>query len=165
METDMFSIKEVFDMAIMLEKNGETTYRRAAKNMSASPLTDLLEWMAEEETRHAEWFLSRQQKAVLVPLNPVAEEMGRELFNDLLNGRNFSLDDVDFSRIEHISAMVETFIEFEKDTILFYQMLETFLQDEQTRKELEKIIDEEERHVESLRAFISGDKTKQVVGH
>jgi rubrerythrin len=61
--------------------------------------------------------------------------------------------------------MVETFIEFEKDTILFYQMLETFLQDEQTRKELEKIIDEEERHVESLRAFISGDKTKQVVGH
>ena len=160
----MFSIKEVFDMAIRLEKNGETTYRDAAKNMSDPSLIHILKWMAEEEIRHAEWFLSRQQEAALLPLNPVADEMGRELFNDLLGGRNFSLDDVDFSSIEHVNEMVETFIEFEKDTILFYQMLETFLQDEQTQRELKKIIEEEERHVESLQAFISGGKTIKVAG-
>lgn len=158
----MFSIKEIYEMAIMLEKNGEATYRSAAGNVSDPSLASLLEWMAEEEVRHAEWFLNRQQESVLLPLNPVADEMGRELFNDLLKGRSFSLDEVDFSRVDHVNAMVETFIEFEKDTIIFYQMLEAFLQDEQTQRELKRIINEEERHIESLQAFISGGKTIEV---
>jgi rubrerythrin len=162
MEAVMFSIKEVFDMAIRLEKNGEATYRNAAKNMPDPSLIHLLEWMAEEEIKHAEWFLNHQLEADLLPSNPVADEMSRELFKDLLGGRNFSLDDVDFSSIEQVNSMVETFIEFEKDTILFYQMLETFLQNEQTQKELKKIIEEEERHVESLQAFISGGNTIKI---
>ena len=155
----MFSIKEILDMAIVLEKNGEATYRSAVEKIRDPDLSSLLDWMADEEVKHAEWFSGRQQEIALVTLNPVADAMARELFNDLLNGRSFSLDDVDFSGIEHINAMLETFIEFEKDTILFYQMLDSFLQDEQTLLVLKKIIAEEERHVESLQAFISGGKS------
>ena len=160
----MFSIKEIFDMAIMLENNGEAIYRSAAENLSDPSLVSLMLWMAEEEVRHADWFSNRQREAVLVPSNPVADEMGRELFNDLLNGQNFSLDDVDFSRIDNVISMVKTFIEFEKDTVIFYQMLEAFLQDERTQRELKKIINEEERHIESLKAFISGGKILEAGG-
>ena len=163
-ETEMFSIKEIFDMAIMLEKNGEATYRGAARNLSDPALVSLLNWMADEEVRHAEWFSNRQRMTALAPLNPVADEMGRELFNDLLDGRSFSLDDVDFGRIDHVNAMVETFIEFEKDTILFYQMLEAFLKDEQTLQELKRIVSEEERHIESLQAFTAGGEILEAGG-
>lgn len=154
----MFTVKEILDMAIMLEKNGEVTYRNAARNLSDASLVSLLEWMADEELRHAEWFAKRQKDAATTAPNPVADEMGRELFNDLLTGRSFSLDDVDFSRIDHVRAMIETFVEFEKDTILFYQMLDAFLQEDMARQELEQIIAEEERHIDSLRAFITGGK-------
>ena len=120
--------------------------------------------MADEEVRHAEWFSNRQQMTTLAPLNPVVDEMGRELLNDLLNGRSFSLGDVDFGRLDHVNAMVETFIEFEQDTIIFYQMLETFLKDEQTLNELKRIITEEERHIESLEAFIAIGKIQDAGG-
>ncbi len=160
----MFSIKEIFDMAIMLEKNGEATYRGAARNLSNPAFVSLLEWMADEEAKHAEWFSNRQKMTTLAPLNPVVDEMGRELFNDLLSGQSFSLDDVDFGRLDHVNAMVETFIEFEQDTIIFYQMLEAFLKDEQTLKELKRIITEEERHIEGLEAFIANGKIKDAGG-
>ena len=161
----MFSIKEIFDMAITLEKNGETTYRDAAEKLSDPTLAALLEWMADEEVEHAGWFSRRQRLAASGPSNPVADQMGRELFKDLLEGRSFSLDDVNFSRIDHVKQMIETFIEFERDTILFYQMIEAFIQDEQTLQELNAIIAEEERHIEHLRAYISGEKLLTVGGY
>jgi rubrerythrin len=165
LEAEMFSIKEILDMAIMLEKNGKATYLGAARNLSDPSLISLLERMADEEIKHAEWFSNRQKEIAFGPINPVADAMGREMFNDLLKGRSFSLDDVDFSQIDHVGAMIETFIEFEKDTILFYQMLEAFIQDEQILQELKKIIAEEERHVESLQAYVSEDRTLKVGGH
>ena len=74
--------------------------------------------------------------------------------NNLLAGRNFSLEDVDFSRIDHINTMIATFIEFEEDTILFYRMLETFIQDESALQELNEIVAEEERHIEKLKSLM-----------
>lgn len=161
----MFSIKEILDMAIMLEKNGTDTYRDAARNLSDPSLVSLLERMANEEIKHAEWFSNRQQEIAVETLNPVADAMSREMFSDLLKGRSFSLDDVDFSRIDHVGTMIETLIEFEKDTILFYQMLEAFIQEEQILRELKEIIAEEERHVESLQAYVLEDRTQKVSGH
>ena len=50
--------------------------------------------------------------------------------------------------------MIATFIEFEEDTILFYRMLETFIQDESALQELNEIVAEEERHIEKLKSFM-----------
>ena len=64
------------------------------------------------------------------------------------------MDDVDFSRIEHINTMIATFIEFERDTILFYQMLEAFIQDDSALQELSAIVAEEEHHIEKLKSLM-----------
>jgi rubrerythrin len=154
MEVTVFSAKEVLDIAIRLEKNGETIYRDAIKKLSDPNLTLLLEWMADEEAQHARCFSRMQQKLTLVTPDQKAEEMGREMLDNLLAGQIFSLEDVDFSRIDHINTMIETFIEFEKDTILFYQMLETFIQDDSALQKLNEIIAEEERHIEKLKSLM-----------
>ena len=52
----MFSANEILDMAIKLEKNGEVVYRDAIANVSNPELITLLEWMADEEVKHADWF-------------------------------------------------------------------------------------------------------------
>jgi rubrerythrin len=154
MEVTVFSAREVLDIAIRLEKNGETIYRDAIKKLSDPNLTLLLEWMADEEAQHARCFSRMQQKLTLVTPDQIAEEMGRELLDNLLAGQSFSLEDVDFSRIDHINTMIETFIEFEKDTILFYQMLETFIQDDSALQKLNEIVAEEERHIEKLKSLM-----------
>ena len=154
MGVTVFSAREVLDIAIRLEKNGETVYRGAIKKLSDPNLSLLLEWMADEEAQHARCFSRMQQKLTLVTPDQIAEEMGSDLLDNLLAGQSFSLEDVDFSRIDHINTMIETFIEFEKDTILFYQMLETFIQDDSALQELNEIVAEEERHIEKLKSLM-----------
>ena len=95
----MFSATEILDMAIKLEKNGEVVYRDAIEKVSNPELITVLEWMANEEVKHANWFAELKRKLDQKSLNPFMEKMSRELFNDLLGDKNFSLKDVDFSSV------------------------------------------------------------------
>jgi rubrerythrin len=147
----LFSTKEIIELAIKIEKNGEAVYRSAIVKVSNPELISLLEWMAGEEVKHANWFAELKHNLETKNENPFVEEMGRELFNEMLGDKNFSLRDVDFSSIEEIDDLIETFIEFEKDSIIFYEILEPFVEDPVAREYLKKIIDEEKRHIELLK--------------
>ena len=150
----VFTIEEILDLAIKIEKNGEAVYRMAIGKLGNPSLASLLAWMADEEVRHARWFenfkndvlqnrhLSREVESTQGPLNA------------LLEGQTFSLGDVDFSSIETVQDLLKVSIEFERDTILFYEMLRPFIQDEHTRAQLDKIIEEEYHHVSKLKDFM-----------
>lgn len=153
----MFAIKEIIDMAIRIEKNGEAVYRSAIEKISNPALVSLLEWMADEEDCHAKWFSDLKQEVETLSKNPFIEEMSRELLNDLIGEQSFSLKEVDFSQVDSINDLIFTFIEFEEDSILFYEMLQPFIQDEDTLAQLAKIIVEENSHIERLREFILSD--------
>ena len=147
----MFSTKEILDLAIKLEKNGEAVYREAIGKVSNPGLVPLLEWMADEEVKHADWFAELKHNLETHNENPFAEEMSRELFNEMLGDKNFSLKDIDFSAIETFEELIEVFIEFEKDSIIFYEVLKPFVEDPAARKYLQKIIEEEKHHIDRLK--------------
>jgi rubrerythrin len=141
-------------MAILLERNGEAVYRRAIKEVSKPALASLLEWMADEEVEHAKWFSNMKNAFASGSQNPIGEEMSHELFKDLLDKQTFSLKDMDFSQVHRSSDLIDIFIEFEKDTVLFYEMLEPFIEDGDTLEQLKEIIAEENRHIERLQEFL-----------
>ncbi len=141
-------------MAILLERNGEAVYRRAIKQVSKPGIASLLEWMADEEVKHARWFSNMKNAFVSGSQNPIGEEMSQELFKDLLDKQTFSLKDTDFSQVHRTSDMIAIFIEFEKDTVLFYEMLEPFIEDGDTLEQLKEIIAEENRHIERLQELL-----------
>jgi rubrerythrin len=147
----LFSAKEIIELAIKIEKNGEAVYRSAIEKVPNPELVPLLEWMADEEVKHANWFAELKHNLETKNENPFVEEMGHELFNEMLGDKNFSLKDVDFATIEEIDDLIETFIEFEKDTIIFYEVLKPFVEDPVVREYLNKIIDEEKHHIELLK--------------
>ena len=147
----MFLTKEIIDLAIKLEKNGEAVYRGAIEKVSMPGLVPLLEWMADEEVKHADWFAQLKLNLETKNENPFAAEMSRELFSEMLGDKNFSLKEVDFSSIENINDLVEIFIEFEKDSIIFFEILKPFVEDPVAREHLSKIIDEEKCHIERLK--------------
>jgi len=147
----LFSAKEIIELAIKIEKNGEAVYRSAIEKVPNPGLVPLLEWMADEEVKHANWFAELKHNLETKNENPFVEEMGHELFNEMLGDKNFSLKDVDFATIEEIDDLIETFIEFEKDSIIFYEVLKPFVEDPVVREYLNKIIDEEKHHIELLK--------------
>ena len=52
-----------------------------------------------------------------------------------------------------VEALLQLCIEFEKDTILFYEMIGSFIEDTKTSEKLDDIIEEENRHIELLEDF------------
>lgn len=150
----MFSAIEIIDLAIKLEKNGEAVYRGAIEKVSSPELAPFLEWVADEEVKHADWFAQLKINLETKNENPFVAEMSRELFNEMLGDKNFSLKDIDFSSIDKIDDLVEIFIEFEKDSIIFYEVLKPFVEDPAARDYLGKIVEEEKQHIERLKEFV-----------
>ena len=150
----MFSAIELLDMAVKLEKNGEAVYRDAIEKVSKPELVALLAWMADEEVKHADFFSNLKVKLETERENPFMEEMSRELFDDLLGDKNFSLKEVDFSSLDTSDDLITVFIELEKDSVIFYKVLEPFIEDPVAHEQLNEIIDEENRHIQHLQEFI-----------
>jgi len=154
----LFSISEIIDMAVQLEKNGEQIYLSAIDQTNDPGLKQLLKWMADEERQHAKWFLGLNNALIEDEDDGILKDMSDALISDFINGQTFSLKEIDFSTITHPNELIKTFIEFEKDTILFYTILIPFIKNDHTVKELNRIIAEEETHIQKLTELIIESK-------
>jgi rubrerythrin len=152
----VFTPREVLDIAIRIEKNGEAIYRKAIAHVSDSALKDALEWMADEEAQHIEWFSSLKE-TVQETSGVLADELNSDMLKDLIGDQSFTLKDVDFSRIDDLDTLIDIFIEFEKDGIVFYEMLTAFVKSKETLDHLQKIIAEETEHVKKLACFAKSE--------
>ena len=150
----MFSFSEIIDLAIQIEKNGEQTYLAAIDHIEDPGLKQLLEWVAKEEQHHAQWFADLKATAGILDDDEALKEMNETLVRDYLGDQTFSLKEVDFSLIKDSNELIRIFIEFEKDTILFYDILIAFVPDESTKEKISHIIAEEEAHVEKFRELL-----------
>lgn len=150
----MFSVHEILDLAVQLEKNGESVYRDAVDRVTKPDLVSLLTWMADEEAEHRRWFLELKHNFASRSINPFMEEMSRQVFGGMLGEKSFSHQDVDFSRVKRLEDLIGIFIEFEKDTILFYETLVPFIEDNDTLQNISRIISEENNHVKKLQEVL-----------
>ena len=146
----MFTIADIREIAIQIEKNGEAAYRQAAEKVTDSAVSTIFTWMADEEKRHGEFFATIDSVEPLSEEQAELERMGRQLLQEMIADQTFSLESemlIDTSDFEQALA---TSGDFEKDTVMFYEFLLNLISDEEARQELEKIINEEKRHIEQL---------------
>lgn len=157
----MFSSEDIIDLAVKIEQNGEVVFRRAIEMVENEALVSLLSWIADEEQRHIEWFeglrkgLSKKKSKWD---DPALEEMGRELLLDSLGNKNFALKEADFSSVHTVKELLRIAIEFEKDTVLFYELMKEFVEEPDTLMILDQIISEENRHATLLEEFAEGSE-------
>jgi rubrerythrin len=149
----MFSLSDIREIALQIERNGEITYRRAAQSSRTPRIARLLFEMADEEQKHARWFEHLDVSARPVAKDSRIEQMGRDLLQKMMSQQTFSLDESRLAETLEVQDLLDQAIEFENDTILFYQMLHSFIDDSATMAQLEKIIDEEQAHIEKLKAL------------
>ena len=153
----MFSIGDIIDLAVQIEENGEKFYRDAAKETADPALVSMLQWLADEEVNHVEKFSEMRQEAQETVADPKIVDISKALLQRSLGDQTFSLEDIDFSSLDQVETLLEWAIEFEKDTIVFYEMIKSFVQDKGTQDLLEAIIEEELGHIRVLEEFL-GDR-------
>jgi rubrerythrin len=150
----MFSIEDIINLAVQIEENAAKIFRDAATKLTDSSLVSLLHWLADEEVKHAEWFSELKQKVKKTVDDPRLDDMGKAILQDALGDQTFSLKDIDFSKLDQIEDLLKRAIEFEDDTILFYEMIGSFIEEEETLNHLNTIIEEEKSHVRLLEEFL-----------
>jgi len=154
MEGHMFSAQDILNIAIRLENNGEQTYLDARQHTSDKNLQDLLNWIAEEEKSHAHWFNQLKNRLSKGEDHHLMAQFSRALVEDVVQEQSFSLQEVDFEAIHTADEMIRTFIGFEEDTIAFYEILKSFIDDPAIARQLEQIIDEEKKHVAQFQQLL-----------
>lgn len=147
----MFSIKDIVDIAIQIEENGERIYRDAAEKIEDPSVKALLRWLADEEVKHVKWFTALKDKVSDTGDHSEQEKIGRALLRDAVGTQNFTLKEADFSTLDQVEDLIGLAIEFEKDTILFYRMLQPLMVDRETLEQLNEIIKEEEEHIQRFK--------------
>ena len=150
----MFKAYEIIDIAIKLEKNAEEIYRIHQSQLKNDQLQALMIWMADEELKHKEWFSNLKNQIQMDEEEAIIREISEELLTDFIGKASFSLEEVDFLKIKDIKGLVNTFIEFENDTILFYELIQSFVSDDDTLKKIDQIILEEKQHINKLENFL-----------
>ncbi len=149
----MFTLADICNIAIQIEQNGEQAYRRASENSKNQEVADFFNLMAEEEKKHAIWFgrLAAEVQTNINEKDQQIEQMGRELLQNMMAHQTFSMDPDKLAEANNIEEALHQSIEFENDTILFYEMLHNFLDDSETMTHLENVISEEQSHIERLK--------------
>lgn len=151
----MFSLRDIIHIAIQIETNGERVYRSAAEKIKNPSLRSLLQWLADEEVRHMEWFEALKDNIPDNGEHPEQEKFGRDLLQNAVGTHSLTLEDADFSTMEQINDLINLVMEFENDTVLFYKMLQPLIEDQKTLEQLHIIIQEEENHARRLKEVLS----------
>lgn len=137
-----------------MEKNGELEYRKAADELSDETLVTSLEWMADEEQEHAKFFTGLLDELEVRAKSHFGEELEAIFLKDLIGGSSLSLETVDFSEVESIDELLNIYIGFEEDSILFYEMITPMIDNLDTRFQVERIIAEEKAHIKRLKELV-----------
>ena len=148
-----FSADEVFEMAMDIERNGEAYYRKAASLAKDAGVKGVFTELMKQEAQHYVTFKALREKlppktSLPTYADPESEEY---LYLDtLVKSRMFSNE----REAENLAAKIGDEIEalraalaFEKDTILFFQTMQNMTDERLGRGEVDRIIEEEHRHV------------------
>ena len=147
----MFSASEILDIAIQIEENGEHFYREAMTKFSDQPLQEMLFWFAEQEKCHREFFIKMKSSLHLGGEDRWAEQLSGALLRGGLADHLFSMDEVDLDAIRDVRTFCQIAIDLEQDTVMFYEIIASFVTDSNTLEQLMAIINEERKHIELFR--------------
>ncbi|MCK9483552.1 MAG: ferritin family protein [Candidatus Marinimicrobia bacterium] len=147
----IFSIRDVFNIAVKIEEKGEEFYRETAKIIPQMEVKSLFEKLADEEVAHKQIFLKMAEKIGAIQLNQTA----REEFYAYLEAYTQNLIFSDVKAETKIPAIHDAktallyAIEKELDSVLYYKEVRELIPVSEQLL-IDGIIDEERRHVVRL---------------
>lgn len=162
----VFNADEVFEMAIRIENNGATFYRRAAGLQSDIKNQKFLESLANMEDRHQKIFtdmrtaLTEKDKGpkVFDPYDEVSQYLAA--MADTMGGEGSPSVADTLTGNESLEEILNIAVGLEKDSILFYLGIKDFIPAQSGQDRIDEIIKEERRHVVQLSNLLEKLKAK-----
>jgi rubrerythrin len=138
-------IKDAIKTAIQMEKDGYSFYKKAAAQTKSEAGRDIFESLAQDEEVHLDVFQKMFQ-----------ERIGREEWDDLVNSskkyQDIPIFPKDLKSVEGANPDVNDLdairmaMDSEKEAIDYYTEIWTLVTEEEVKKIINKIIDQERNH-------------------
>ncbi len=151
-----FNADEVFEMGMNIETNGMAYYRKASEITKDPALKKIFDMLFSEEQKHLEVFKGLRDSLPPAVTSPTASDPDDQeyLYLDaLVKSRLFGTA----KEAEAVAAkaggpvqILEEALRFEKDTILFFDEMKSRTREDLGKKEIDKLIGEEKRHVQLI---------------
>ena len=158
-----FNIKEIFEIAEQIERNGADFYRQAAMKFENDPqIKKLLIQLAVQEDNHEKAFSEILNNIInREEINP-DNELTRQYLDAIAGQFVFNKETLkneivtDMSKSEIFDAAILK----EKESIVFYVGLKGVLKSDKDKKAIDLLIEEEQRHLVDLRRYSDISKYK-----
>jgi rubrerythrin len=160
-----FNVDEVFEMAIQIEANGASFYRKAAELQQDSDNKEFLEKLARMEDKHKSTFQTmrkdisdgEKQETVFDPANELSMYLKAMADNHGGEGNPEVVESL--TGEEPMEEIITTAIGLEKESILFYLGLKDLVPAKYGHDKLDDIIREEKLHIAQLNGFLKKIKS------
>ncbi|MBW6513503.1 MAG: ferritin family protein [Candidatus Syntrophosphaera sp.] len=153
-----YSINEIIEMAVQIERNGYAYYHEATKRADLDPASrDLMINLRDAELNHEKTFLSLRDDADMQNLELSQDwEMVAAYLKTIVDSRIFNDEDSAIRKAteaKDIFGLLDMAISFEKDTLLYFHAISDSINNPRALLVLRRIINEEVSHVLKLNDY------------
>ena len=155
MNDHKFNLKEIFEIAEQIERNGAAFYRQAALRFDDNmQVKNLLLELAGQEDEHEKIFSEIQQRVSKEDIS-VKDELTCQYLDAVAGQFVFEEGETEKELAEKMSLqdIFDIAIQKEKDSIIFYIGLKSSLISTEDKKAIDSIISEEQRHFVDLMKY------------
>lgn len=154
----VYSVNEVIEMAVQIEKNGYAFYHEATKRKDLdAKAKEFLEYLRDEELSHEKKFSNLRDELDMNVLElSVDWELVAEYLKTIVDGRIFNSEHSAIqmaTQAKDLRSILDNAITFEKDTLLYFHAIAENINNPKTKGTLRSIINEEVTHVLKLNDF------------
>jgi rubrerythrin len=147
-----FTLAEIFDIAMNLERNGQEFYEQSLKRVIDKKVKEFLIHLRDQEINHLHTFarLKEAHAADKKPAPKLPPEM-TDLLQTSMTGHLLSWDErPDIDHNTTFAELLDAALEFERDSVLFFQFMRELVELPEEREIIDRIVEEENHHVEQL---------------
>ena len=153
-----YNKNDIIEMAIKIEKRGYTFYNEASKKVDISTSTkELFTQLRDEEVKHEETFRNLRNRLDQIQLkDEINWNEEKDYIGSMVNERLFDSPEKVIQLAKNAKSaeeLIDHAIDFEKDTLHYFQSISKYLTESKAKAALEEIINEEISHIKRLKEF------------
>ncbi len=154
-----FSLNEVIEMAVQIEKSGYTFYETALKRKDLDEKSrELLTTLKNDEINHEQTFKKLRDDLDINDILAAGDwQQISSYLKNISDAHIFAKPDMAINlatTAKDYKEIIINAITFEEDTLRYFHSLDKHVTDSKTKGIIRKIIDEEVNHVTKLRSFL-----------
>ena len=151
----IFNSDEIFEIAIQIEKNGQDFYRKAAKIVTNSDISEFLISLAEMEVGHEELFIELKKSLSDYPKDefPDMDDQLAQYLKSYANGKVFDPTSAPEEKIHGEMSIEDIFdvaIDFERESVIFFTLVKEMVPEAFGKDKIDVLIKEEITHIAIL---------------